>query len=178
MENQPATDQQTDVRAELLATFEDTAANLLSTIASFNEQQINIVPCTDCWTAGQVAEHVFKSAAGLMPVLNGNTLPADRNPAEKVQMIKDLFLDFEAKFKSAQNILPSNGPHSKADVIAMLNTAIPQVKEVIKSADLYSICPEPKVPGFGELTRLEWLYLICYHTQRHIHQLKNIGQAL
>ncbi|MFC0516036.1 DinB family protein [Mucilaginibacter angelicae] len=178
MKNQINTIPQTDSRINLLAVFDDTASKLLSTIALFNEQQINITLSDDSWTAGQIAEHVFKSASQLIPVLNGAGKPAERDPAEKVKMIKDLFLDFEAKFKSAPNILPSNPPHNKSEAIASLQTAISQVREVINSRDLYVICTDLVVPFFGELTRLEWLYLICYHTQKHIHQLKNIGQSL
>jgi len=178
MENQITTPLQTDARINLLAVFEDTASNLLSTIALFNEQQINIVPPHGGWTAGQIAEHDFKSALQLVPVLTGADKPAERDPAEKVKMIKDLFLDFEAKFKSAPNILPSDGPHNKSELIELLQTVIIQVREIINSKDLYAISTDLVVPFFGELTRLEWLYLICYHTQKHIHQLKNVGQSL
>ncbi|UOE51665.1 DinB family protein [Mucilaginibacter sp. SMC90] len=177
MENQTST-HQNDSRITLLAVFEDTANNLLSTIALFNDQQINIALSDDSWTAGQIAEHVFKSNTQLIPVLNGAGKPAKRDATEKVKMIKDLFLDFEAKFKSAPNILPSNGPHDKSEVIALLQTAITGVREVINTKDLYLISTELVVPFFGELTRLEWLYLICYHTQKHIHQLKNLWQSL
>ncbi|WP_413668675.1 DinB family protein [Mucilaginibacter sp. Mucisp86] len=177
MQNQTTT-HQTDARINLLAVFEDTAGNLLSTFALFNEQQINISLSAGSWSAGQVAEHVFKSAAQLIPVLNGATKPAERDPAEKVKMIKDLFLDFEAKFKSAPEIWPSDGPHNKSDVIESLASVIIQVRDVINSKDLYAICTDLVVPFFGELTRLEWLYLICYHTQKHIHQLKNIRESL
>jgi len=178
MKNQTTTTLQTDARINLLAVFEDTASNLFSTIALFNEQQINIALSDDSWTAGQIAEHVFKSDSQLVPVLNGTGKQTERDPAEKVKMIKDLFLDFEAKFKSAPNILPSEGPHSKSEVIALLETAISEVREIIGSRDLYAISTDLVVPFFGELTRLEWLYLICYHTQKHIHQLKNIRQSL
>lgn len=177
MENQTTT-HQTNARINLLAVFEDTASTLLSTISLFNEQQLNIALSEDSWTAGQVAEHVFKSASQLIPVLKGAGKPADRDPAEKVKMIKDLFLDFEAKFKSAPAIWPSDRPHQKSGVIDLLQTAVTQVREVINTKDLYAISTELVVPFFGELTRLEWLYLICYHTQKHIHQLKNIREAL
>ena len=29
-------------------------------------------------------------------------------------------------------------------------------------------------PNFGQITNLEMLYFVLYHTQRHTHQLKNI----
>ncbi|WP_431198590.1 hypothetical protein ACRQ5D_29260 [Mucilaginibacter sp. P25] len=61
-------------------------------------------------------------------------------------MIKDLFLDFEAKFKSASNILPSDGPHNKSELIELLQTVIIQVKEVINSKDLYAISTDLVVP--------------------------------
>lgn len=177
MKNQTTT-HQTDARINLLAVFEDTAGNLLSNFALFNEQQINVALSTDSWSAGQIAEHVLKSASQLIPILNGTAKPAERDPAQKVKMIKDLFLDFEAKFKSAPAIWPSDGPHNKFEVIESLGTVIVEIREIINSKDLYAICTDLVVPFFGQLTRLEWLYLICYHTQKHIHQLKNIRQSL
>jgi hypothetical protein len=40
------------------------------------------------------------------------------------------------------------------------------------------LCMEFDFPGFGHLTRYEWLKFIVFHTQRHIHQLKQIKNAL
>ncbi len=31
---------------------------------------------------------------------------------------------------------------------------------------------------FGDITKVELLYFVLYHTQRHIHQLKNILEDL
>ena len=34
------------------------------------------------------------------------------------------------------------------------------------------------LPVFGEITKLELLHFVLYHTQRHIHQLKKILAAI
>lgn len=32
-------------------------------------------------------------------------------------------------------------------------------------------------PGLGEITHVEWINFAIFHTQRHIHPLKNIKQS-
>lgn len=178
METTPLTNDKAQARATIKAEFENTATNLLNTLEQIDPAQINIKPKEDSWTAGQVAEHVFKSAVGIPPLFTGNTEPAQRNPAEKEQTLKNIFLDFNARYKSAPNIVPSNGPHKKAEVVAALEAVIPQINQIIDTQDLFAICTDVDVPMIGTMTKLEWLYLVCYHTQRHVHQLKNIMQAL
>lgn len=178
METPSIANDQAQTRSTIKAEFETTASSLLNTLSSFKQEQINIKITGDSWTAGQVAEHVFKSAVGIPPMFAGTTQPPQRNPTEKEQTLKDIFLDFNAKYKSAPNIIPSNGPHKKAEVTAALEAVIPQIKEIIDTQDLFALCTDVEVPMLGQLTRLEWLYLVCYHTQRHIHQLKSIMQAL
>ncbi|AYL96184.1 DinB family protein [Mucilaginibacter celer] len=178
MENATFINNQTEARSALKAEFEHTASSLLTTLAGFKPEQINTEITANSWTAGQVAEHLFKSAVGIPPLFAGNTEPAQRDPAEKKQTLRDIFLDFNARYKAAPNIVPSNGPHKKAEVIAALEAVIPQIKEIINTQDLFALCTDVDVPMLGKMTRLEWLYLVCYHTQRHIHQLENIRQAL
>jgi hypothetical protein len=44
----------------------------------------------------------------------------------------------------------------------------------VQTLDLTSTCLGFELPGFGKFTRLEWGNFILYHTQRHMHQMKNI----
>jgi hypothetical protein len=178
METSSIANSQAQARATIKAEFEKTASSLLNTLADIHPEQINIKPTETSWTAGQVAEHVFKSAVGIPPLFAGNTEAVQRDPAEKEQSLKDIFLDFNARYKSAPNIVPSNGPHKKAEVVAAVESVIPQIKEAIDTQDLFALCTDVEVPMLGKMTKLEWLYLVCYHTQRHVHQLKNIMQAL
>jgi hypothetical protein len=48
----------------------------------------------------------------------------------------------------------------------------------VQTLDLTSTCLEFELPGFGKFTRMEWGNFILYHSQRHIHQMKNIMRKI
>jgi hypothetical protein len=159
---------------KLSSDFTATTADLLATIASFKEDDINTIPFEGSWTAGQVGEHIYKSMSGVSHSLQGAVKKTDRDPGEKIKAIGDIFLNFDLKMKSPDFIQPSELPHDKTLLLRCLTLITSEVSEQITSQDLSVICLQPILPGFGDLTRLELNYFIVFHTQRHIHQLKKI----
>jgi hypothetical protein len=157
---------------ELSLQFKDTTAALLDVLSSFNEEEINTAPFEGCWTAGQVGEHIYKSVSGIAQVLQGTVVATERDPAEKIQMIREVFLNFKEKFKSPDFIIPSAGPHDKKLLLRCLQLTLEEAAIDIKKQDQTMTCLGFPLPGFGELTRLEWNHFTLFHTQRHIHQLK------
>jgi hypothetical protein len=101
-----------------------------------------------------------------------------RPPDQKVEEVRNLFLDFNIKMKSPEFIIPSNAPIDKERLLSSLGDRIEQINEVIQKKDLTEICEGFAIPEYGEFTRLEWLYFVLFHTQRHIHQLKDIVQKV
>src|SRR6266480_647100 len=85
---------------ELIKQFDETESELLKVVSSFSEEQLNAVPFKGSWTAGQVTEHLLKSKSGIPKLFSGATKPTEREPDEKVDIIKSIFLDFNSKFKS------------------------------------------------------------------------------
>ncbi|SEW42984.1 DinB superfamily protein [Chitinophaga sp. YR573] len=156
----------------------NTAAALIKILSSFNEEEMNMVPFEGSWTAGQVGEHIYKSVSGVSQVLQGAVAPTERNPGEKIKSIEDLFLNFNEKFKSPEFIIPSDHPHDKKLLLKCLTLTLDEVGENLKKQDQSVTCLEFAMPGFGELTRMEWNHFIIVHTQRHIHQLKNIAEKV
>ena len=161
---------------DLLQQVDDTAATLLKTISTFNESQLNSIPYEGGWTAGQVADHLFKATQ--VSMLYQNTALTNRPPGEKIEMIRAIFLDFTTKFISPDFILPSSDDQEKEEVLKHLRGAWINLHEAVQTLDLSNLCLEPELPVFGQLTRLEWIHFILAHTQRHIHQLNKIQQAL
>ncbi len=149
---------------------------LLKVISSFSDDQIHIVPFEGSWTAAQVADHLLKADTGALKVLYGKTEKTERQADEKVRAIKNMFLDFSLKFKSSEQIMPSNFPQGKNNLLKDLKVKLTALQEAAETLDLSAICAEIEVPALGTLTRLEWLYLVCYHTQRHTCQIQNIFQ--
>ncbi len=166
------------MKQEMLTTFEKANLDLQKILAPFDNQLLNIVPFEGSWTAAQVASHVLKSQSFISGLLYGKTHPAERNPVEKVEVIKKIFLDFTTKLKSPDIILPPDEAQEKEALISHLKTVSAKVTAAIERLPLSEVCEEFVLPDMGELTRTEWIYFIIYHTQRHLHQIENISNIL
>ncbi|PBQ34370.1 hypothetical protein CNR22_22195 [Sphingobacteriaceae bacterium] len=162
---------------ELLNGIEKASADLITLLSSLSDEQLNKVPFKGSWTAGQVGDHVFKFY-GIGDVINGTVKDTDRDPGEKIPMLKETFLNFEIKMKSPDFILPVETFIHTEDLIKSIKEKVEQVKGMIQTLDLTKTCLDFTVPGETAFTGLEWLYFILFHTQRHLHQLKNIIKYL
>jgi hypothetical protein len=155
-----------------------TFSGLYKTLDPLTDQMINTVPFEGSWTAGQVVEHIIKSASGLPQVCGGPTEAVGRKEDEKLAAIRNLFLDFSVKFQSPDFILPGNGPYHKAELRATLEKIEQDINHINATQDLSPECLDFELPGFGRLTRHELLGFVLIHAQRHTRQLENIAGHL
>lgn len=151
--------------------LDETIASLMKIIRSFNGKDINTVPFKGSWTAAQVADHITKSNLSIAKALALEGKPVDRRPNERASELKDTFLDFSTKMQAPGFILPDQDIYQKDTLINTLELSVNRIKEAISKTNLAESIAHP---AFGEITKLELLYFVEYHTQRHIHQLKNI----
>jgi DinB superfamily len=156
---------------KLFAALDNASSELLEMVESLNETEFNTVPFTGSWTAAQLASHITKSNNSIAQALDMEAKKTERNPDERAQELKEIFLDFKTKFQSPEFIVPAQGIYEKETVIGKLKKSIERLKEQRNKVNLSQIL---SLPAFGEITKLELLYFVLYHTQRHIHQLKNI----
>jgi len=159
---------------ELFASLDHTTSELIKSISSFSEIQLNEIPSAGSWTAAQVAEHVAKSNKEIAKSLKKEGKLTGRAPDAGVDRLKRIFLDFDKKLQSPEFILPSRDIYQKKLVIDNLEVSIIQLKELSRSVNLFEMIDHPI---FGEVTKLELLHFVVYHTQRHLYQLKNIFAA-
>ena len=159
----------------LFTSLDETWAELLKLISSANEKALTTIPCKYSWTAAQLIVHVKKSNKGIKQALNMEGKTADRNHDERVPELKKVFLDFDAKYQSPEFIVPEKGYYNKEEIIEGLKKSIEQLQDMRMEKDLSEII---SLPIFGEVTKLELLHFVLYHTQRHIHQLKKILKAI
>lgn len=135
------------------------------------EEILNTVPFVNSWTAAQVLIHITKSNRAIAQGLQMHGLPAERDPEQNTDHLKKIFLDFKAKYNSPDFIIPEDGYHNKEQIINALELSIRNLQTGRNETDLSEIID---LPIFGEITKLELLHFVLYHTQRHIRQLKNI----
>jgi uncharacterized damage-inducible protein DinB len=163
---------------ELWKEFSKQTRELLDLLSSLSQEQMNTVPFEGSWTAGQLGDHLLKSY-GLSKVLDGKTVATERPVDEKIKKIRELFLNFDIKFKSPEFIVPGNGPMDKEKLLKGLEDKIRYVSAFIESHDdLSRTCLDAELPGAGTLTQTEWVQFMTVHTQRHVHQLKNMVKKL
>lgn len=156
---------------ELSNDLRSTTDEALKILSSLTDEQLNKIPFEGSWSAGQLAEHVTRSINGMAEALRTPGKITDRRPDEKANDFKTMFLNFDTKMKSPLFVLPEQDVYEKDVVIDKFKNAS---EKIIDSADRVNLSELLNLPPIGELTKLELLYFVLYHTQRHIHQLKNI----
>lgn len=152
----------------------ETMAELLKTLDFFDEAEINLVPFKDSWTAGMLAQHLVMSHSGFMEMINGPVKETVRQADEQEEKIKADFLNFDIKMKSPDFVIPPAKPYRKEALMDSLKELTERIGVAAKTIDLSKTCLALELPVYGFLTRIEAIYFMCYHTKRHIHQLKNI----
>jgi hypothetical protein len=165
---------------ELPLEFEKATRELIHVLTAFGQDQVNTVPTTGGWTAGQVGEHLFKSDSVILNALHGPVKETKRSADEYVDDINGQFLDFSTKMKSPDIIIPaSNVNHDKETLIMALKSNRELMAKAIKTLDLSLTCTDPVMSAIvGEWTRQEYVNFVISHTHRHIHQLKKIHKNL
>jgi hypothetical protein len=174
MKDQAINTEELSLSILVAAQIESIKEKLVLAITSIKLDKINHIPFEGSWTAGQVGEHINLSVSGMIDILSAPAKETEREPDQYVKNIRDMFLNFNLKFQAAQNITPTAKHHDKETLINTLNHTFQTFIDIIQAEDLTGTFPGALFPGIGPLTRLEWVYLTIYHTQRHIHQLKGM----
>ena len=159
----------------LLISLENSTNELLGLLDSFSEKTINTVPFEGSWTAAQVADHITRSNTSITKALILNGAAINRDPGERIEELKDIFLNFNSKFKSPDFIVPTQDIYKKDAVLDHLKQSVLKMKEVISTTNLSEMINHP---AFGDITKFEILHFVLYHTQRHIRQLEKIFLAI
>lgn len=162
----------------ILLDTDRTLTTLLQVVSSFDEEELNKIPFSDSWTAGQVVQHLILANTGFIEVMQGPVKDADREPDQLVAQIRADFLNFDTKMKSPDFILPLPISYSKQRQLGTLENIKSSLINLIQTMELDKICLTFELPGYGFLTRIEAIYFVNYHSQRHTHQLNNIYEYL
>lgn len=165
------------VNQEIANQASDALAGLINELSIFTDEQFNQQP-GEGWTAGEIAQHLILANGGFAASLNGNVIDVDRDPAQNVEIIKETFTNYGIKLQSPPFIVPELKKYDKHEQLQTLQKIKEDSVKAIKELDLDKLCMNFEVPVWGPLTRLEAATLLIYHTQRHIHQLRNIYEKI
>ena len=155
-----------------------TFTQLLQVLSQINESHINTVPFAGSWTAGQDARHIILSAGGFVQLLNGPVIDTARNPEQNCDQIRVMFSYYSNKMQSPDFIKPEDKVYHKSELISSLHAIQTGLLKAIETLDTTQTCLAFELPGAGHITRAEAITFTIVHTQRHVHQLKNIAKKL
>jgi len=160
---------------ETLSATADVISELTDLMLSVEEAKVNTIPYDGSWTAPQLLRHVTKSINGMTKAMHMDAKPAERNPGERIEELKKIFLNFSKKLTQPDFIVPEELIYEKQSSIEELNKSFNRFKESAVNANLDDL-----VVGLplGPITKLEIIHFVLYHTQRHLHQMKKICEAL
>ena len=155
--------------------FDEVNQSLLRLVESFSEKGLNTIPFEGSWTAAQVTDHITRSNKSITQALSLEGKPADRKPDVRTPELAKIFLDFRTKLKSPDFILPTQDIYQKALLVTAWESSVEKLKEAALNTSLEDAIEHQ---AFGKITKLELMYFVIYHTQRHTHQLQHIYEIV
>src|SRR5689334_2840760 len=123
-------------KAQLLLSIEETIQQLLDEMSVLNEDQVNQVPYKDSWTPAQLFRHIAKSNRGIAKAMEMPSKPTDRDPGERIEQLKNTFLDFSTKLQAPEFIIPEPGPYQKQAIIEELEASFEKLKRNVNQIEL------------------------------------------
>jgi hypothetical protein len=160
---------------EILLETADAVSEITGLLSAVDEQKINTIPYEGSWTPPQLLRHVTKSINAMTKAIQMDAKPAERDPGERIEQLKTIFLDFSKKLTQPEFLVPEERVYQKKSSIEELNSSFKQFKESAEKANVNDL-----IEGLplGPITKLEIIHFVLYHTQRHLHQMKKICEAL
>lgn len=161
--------------ATLINNIEQVTDTLVQLLLSVDEQHLNAKPGPDKWSIAQVADHITLSNNSIAKALALKGKPVDRNPGERINELKSIFLDFSKKFQAPEFIVPTKDIYNPDLLMKELQASILRIRERMYEDDLDELINHP---AFGNISKFEILHFVLYHTQRHLRQIKEIVATL
>lgn len=163
---------------EIKKEFDDTFANVIELVSSFEDSKFNTKPAENKWSAGQIARHLIKANSGFPQMVSGVSEKTERDPTEMVEKIRADFLDFATPMNAPDFIVPEDENFAKDEQVKELEKIKSEIGKTIENIDLTKTFKAFEFPVYGYLTGLETLAFVNYHAQRHIHQLEKTRRQI
>jgi|GEM_PF-6325969 len=155
----------TKLKTEMKQAFDDAMAVL----ATYSYEELNAPQGAGRWTKAQLGQHlVIATGTGF----DMHTKPAERPYDKWAEDIEKVFSDHSKKYNAPELTKPEQTTYTSEQLIAALKKNLTDIEQMIGTTDLTEQCTDIELPGWGNLTRYEWLVLILFHLKRHTKQLR------
>ena len=154
--------------------LDQNTTRLLDALSAFSAADFSRKPSPTGWSAAEIADHVLQVMMFGNKALKGNALPTERPFDEKIKVIIGAMSNMNANYQSPEMAMPRKGDIDQAEITEILKGQRFVMKESLDGSDLSYFCSDFKHPGFGGLTKFEWIYFDIHHVARHISQMKRL----
>lgn len=161
-------------REELTDALAQASRNFRLLLASFSAEQFNKSPFEGSWTPGQVGEHILLADKNLKRALSTSGMAITREADERVPQLRDTFLNMNVKFTSAAIIDPPAIHYDMTELIEQFNSSRTDLSNLLQTSELSELHTHSLL---GEVSKLELLWVVVYHTRRHTLQLENMRNS-
>ncbi len=158
----------------LLIALQQNTKALTEALSRFDYESFNRIPASGGWSASEIAEHLLLFDIRANNILDGRTIPVDRDPQEKVGAMQLRLTDTVNKIEAPEFLIPSGVPHDPKTIIDKILAERNKLDQHIQRDHINFLLPETKHRFFGEMTGTEWIQLIVLHCERHLKQLGTI----
>jgi len=147
---------------------------LKNVIANISDTDYTRAPADGKWSIQLILDHLRNSEKGILYMSNGPTNPTEREPLINIQKIKDAFGDHTKIYPAPEVTQPINDGLDKDTYLAKIHKYRRAFLEEGNTKGWHEVLEAFPHPIAGTMSRLEWTYFNIYHTERHIHQIKQI----
>jgi hypothetical protein len=153
--------------------------SLLKQLLDFSAENFSVKPAANEWSAAEVGEHILLIDGIVMKALRGSALPTTQREYDyKLTVLKPALANTEMKFPSPDLAKPISTHFNRQVLVDELAHLRQEQASLLPGMDLTESCMDLKHPLMGTMTRYEWIYFNIYHTERHLHQLIRIAEAV
>lgn len=151
---------------------------LIPLLQSFSPDAFSKKVDEQTWSAAEVAEHLLIVNRNLSYVLKSEGEMPERAYDKKLSVIKEALSNRATKIVAPETVKPTGTVQDQQELINGLQHYMQVLHQIAEEKELQELCTQYPHPRLGRLTRLEWLYFIIYHTERHCQQLEIIKSEL
>src|SRR5262245_3769920 len=167
--------------AEIFAANEAAQARFAASVTNLNEAQAGFRPRDDCWTIGEIAEHVGIVNDGFLRIthkLLKQAEAASKPPKPELNLgptsLNEKGEQHPAKFSAPDRVKPQGGVTIHAALARMRETldGFVSIQGRIDTTDL----SEEKFPhpALGDINAYQWMILLGEHQDRHRLQIEQV----
>lgn len=164
-------------KTEINLAIDVSTEGLVRAFREFPSELFHLNPAPGSWSAAEIAGHIYITERLTNRSLLGRTEPGGEDPEAKIEPIQASLLNFETKLKAPDILNAKLVSYPQEEILPMLKEVREALKKIILTEDISARC-EFSHPHFGKLTRVEWAFFYIYHTERHLHQLQRVREAL